>query len=198
MSKAIGPSLASGVVSPAGTGRSPDCSEGFATLAVKGTHARTFRAPSSRAQPLTFNRLRAMPDRFTRILFHTLPFVLTATADHSAFVNRSQPKDRTMTTLFPAGQLVASSDFLSLISRSAMIQAIVRHVTDPRPIRDGEPISSEHRHDGIGFHFLTMKDRTKTLLQLGEASIRLDCAPGFDGMPFTAVAQRFRAWTARE
>ena len=35
-----------------------------------------------------------------------------------------------MTTLFPTGQLVASSDFLSLIPRSAMIQAIVRHVTD--------------------------------------------------------------------
>jgi hypothetical protein len=42
-----------------------------------------------------------------------------------------------MTTLFPAGQLVASSDFLTLISRSAMIQAIVRHVTDPRLEKTG-------------------------------------------------------------
>ena len=41
-----------------------------------------------------------------------------------------------MTTLFPPDNLSARSDFLSLISRSAMIQAIVRHVTDPRPIRD--------------------------------------------------------------
>ena len=80
-----------------------------------------------------------------------------------------------MTTLFPAGQLVARSDFLSVISRSAMIQAIVRHVTDPRPIRDGEPIRSEHQHNGIGFHLLTMEDRTKTLLRLDEASIRLAC-----------------------
>jgi hypothetical protein len=94
-----------------------------------------------------------------------------------------------MTTLFPAGQLVARSDFLSLISRSAMIQAIVRHVTDPRPIRDGEPIRSEHQHDGIGFHLLTMEDRTKTVLRLDEASIRLACAADFDIMPCTAVAQ---------
>jgi hypothetical protein len=76
---------------------------------------------------------------------------MTAIADHSAFLNRTQTKDKTMTTLFPAGQLVARSDFLSLISRSAMIQAIVQHVTDPRPIRDGEPIRSEHQRDGIGF-----------------------------------------------
>ena len=91
-----------------------------------------------------------------------------------------------MTTLFPAGQLVARSDFLSLISRSAMIQAIVRHVTVPRPIRDGEPIRSEHQYDGIGFHLLTMEDRTKTLLRLDVVSIRHDSAAGFDGMPFTA------------
>jgi hypothetical protein len=80
-----------------------------------------------------------------------------------------------MTTLFPTGQLVARSDFLSLISRSAMIQAIVRHVTDPRPIRDGEPIRSEHQHDGIRFHLLTMEDRTKTLLRLDDTTIRLAC-----------------------
>jgi hypothetical protein len=76
-----------------------------------------------------------------------------------------------------------------LISRSAMIQAIVRHVTDPPPVRDGEPIRSEHQHDGIGFHFLTMEDRTETLLRLDDVSIRVDCAAGFDGMPFTVVAQ---------
>ena len=81
-----------------------------------------------------------------------------------------------MTTLFRAGQLVACSSFLSLIPRSAMIQAIVRHVTDPRPIRDGEPIRSEHQHDGIGFHLLTMEDRSKTLIRLDDAPIRLACA----------------------
>ena len=80
-----------------------------------------------------------------------------------------------MTTLFPAGQLVACSDFLSLIPRSAMIQAIVRHVTDPRPIRDGEPIRSERQHDGIGFHLLTIEGRTRTLLRLDDTTVRLAC-----------------------
>lgn len=81
-----------------------------------------------------------------------------------------------MTTLFRAGQLIACSHFLSLIPRSSMIQAIVRHVTDPRPIRDGEPIRSEYQHDGIGFHLLTMEDRTKTLMRVDDARIRLACA----------------------
>jgi hypothetical protein len=115
--------------------------------------------------------------------------VMTATADHSAFLNPTQTKDRTMTPLFRTGQLIAHSDFLSLIPRSAMIPAIVRHVTNPRPIHNGEPIRSEHQHDGIGFHLLTMEDRTNTLLRLDEASIRLACVAGFDGMPFTTVAQ---------
>ena len=66
---------------PAGAGRAPACSEGFTTLAVKGTRFRSFRAPSSRVQPLTFNPLRATPDRFTRILFQTLPFVLSDDSD---------------------------------------------------------------------------------------------------------------------
>jgi hypothetical protein len=55
--------------------------KGFTTLAVKGTHFRSFRAPSSRVQPLTFDPLRAAPDRFTRILFQTLPFVLSDDSD---------------------------------------------------------------------------------------------------------------------
>jgi hypothetical protein len=81
-----------------------------------------------------------------------------------------------MTTLFRAGQLVACSGFLSLIPRSAMIQAIVLHVTHPRPICDGDPIRSEHQHDGIGFHLLTMEDRTRTLMRVDDARIRLACA----------------------
>ena len=108
-----------------------------------------------------------------------------------------------MTTLFPTGQLVAHSDFLSLISRSAMIQAIVRHVTDPRPIRGGEPIRSEHRHDGIGFHLLTMEDRTKTLLRLDETSIRLACAScdrdDMDGITPEQLEQaKAQGWTGIE
>jgi hypothetical protein len=108
-----------------------------------------------------------------------------------------------MTTLFAAGQLVASADFLSLISRSAMIQSIVRHVTDSRPIRDGEPIRSEHRHDGIGFHLLTMEDRTKTLLRLDDAAIRLACAAcdrdEMDGITPEQLEQaKAQGWTGIE
>jgi hypothetical protein len=55
--------------------------KGFTTLAVKGAHFRSFRAPSSRVQPLTFDPVRAAPDRFTRILFQTLPFVLSDDSD---------------------------------------------------------------------------------------------------------------------
>jgi hypothetical protein len=55
--------------------------KGFTTLAVNGTHFRSFRAPASRVQPLTFDPLRAAPDRFTRILFQTLPFVLSDDSD---------------------------------------------------------------------------------------------------------------------
>jgi hypothetical protein len=108
-----------------------------------------------------------------------------------------------MTTLFPTGQLVAHSDFLSLISRSAMIQAIIRHVTDPRQIRDGEPIRSEHKLDGIGFHLLTTEDRTKTLLRLDEASIRLACAgcdrDDMDGItPEQLGRAKAQGWTGIE
>jgi hypothetical protein len=128
---------------------------------------------------------------------------MTATADHSAFLNPTQTKDRTMTTLFRTGQLVASSDFLSMIPRSAMIQAIVRHATDPRPIRDGEPIRSEHKHDGIRFHLLTMEDRTKTLLRVDEASIRLACAAcdrdNMDGITPEQLEQaKAQGWTGIE
>ena len=55
--------------------------KGFTTLAVKGTHFRSFRAPPSRVQPLMFNPLRAALDRFTRILLQTLPFVLSDDSD---------------------------------------------------------------------------------------------------------------------
>jgi len=128
---------------------------------------------------------------------------MTAIADHSAFLNRTQKKDRTMTTLFRTGQLVARSDFLSLISRSAMIQAIVRHVTDQRPIRNGEPIRSEHQHNSIGFHLLTTEDRTKTLLRLDDAAIRLACAAcdrdDMDGITPEQLEQaKAQGWTGIE
>jgi hypothetical protein len=108
-----------------------------------------------------------------------------------------------MTTLFRTGQLVACSYFLSLIPRSAMIQAIVRHVTDPRPIHDGEPVRSEHQHHGIGFHLLTMDDRTKTLIRLDDAAIRLACAAcdrdDMDGITPERLEQaKAEGWTGIE
>jgi hypothetical protein len=47
--------------------------KGFTTLAVKGTHFRSFRAPSSRVQPLTFDPLRAAPDRSPGFYFRLCP-----------------------------------------------------------------------------------------------------------------------------
>jgi hypothetical protein len=47
--------------------------KGFATLAVKGAHFRSFRAPSSRVQPLTFDPLRAAPDRSPGFYFRLCP-----------------------------------------------------------------------------------------------------------------------------
>jgi hypothetical protein len=70
-----------GTFPPANAGRNRVVRKGFTTLAVKGTHSRSFRAPASRVQPLTFDPLRAAPDRFTRILFQTLPFVLSDDSD---------------------------------------------------------------------------------------------------------------------
>jgi len=52
-------------------------SNGFATREPKGTHFRSFREPSPRVQPLTFDPLRFVPARFTRNRFQALLFVLS-------------------------------------------------------------------------------------------------------------------------
>ena len=78
--------------------------------------------------------------------------------------------------LFRTGQLVACSTFLSIVPRSAMIAAIVRHVTDSRPIAKGEAIRSQHVYGNTSFYLLTTEDRTKTLIPLDEATIRLACS----------------------
>ena len=80
-----------------------------------------------------------------------------------------------MTPRFRTGQLIACSDFLSLVPRSAMIAAIVEHVTAARPISDGEPIRSQHEHLDTQFYLLTTEDRTRTLIRLGDARVRLAC-----------------------
>ena len=84
-----------------------------------------------------------------------------------------------------------------------MIQAIVRHVTDSRPIRDGEPIRTQHQHDGIGFHLLTLENRTKTLLRLDDTTIRLACGAcdrdDMDGITPEQLEQaKAEGWTGIE
>ena len=56
-----------------------------------------------------------------------------------------------------------------------MIQAIVRHVTDSRPYPRRRADPHPAQHDGIGFHLVTLENRTKTLLRLDDTTIRLAC-----------------------
>jgi hypothetical protein len=81
-----------------------------------------------------------------------------------------------MTPLFHTGQLIACSNFLSLVPRSAMIAAIVEHVIAARPISEGEAIRSRHQHGDARFYLLTTEDRTKTLIRLEDARVRLACS----------------------
>jgi hypothetical protein len=77
---------------------------------------------------------------------------------------------------FRTGQLVADPNFLTTVPRSAMIAALVRHMTDTRPLVDGQPIRSQHEHGDTRFHLLTTEDRTKKLIRLDEARVRLACS----------------------
>jgi hypothetical protein len=98
-----------------------------------------------------------------------------------------------MHPLFRTGQLVANADFLTTVPRSAMIQAIVRHVTEARQIHRGEPIFSQHQHGPHRFHLLTMEDRTKTLIRLDDGTHRLGCIScdrqEFDGITAEELEQ---------
>jgi hypothetical protein len=91
------------------------------------------------------------------------------------FQTETQPM-LAMTPLFRTGQLIACSEFLSLVPRSAMIAAIVEHVTAARPISEGEAIRSRHQHGDARFYLLTTEDRTKTLIRLEDARVRLACS----------------------
>jgi hypothetical protein len=75
---------------------------------------------------------------------------------------------------FRTGQLLPCPVFLATVPRPAMIQALVRHVTDNRPMTDGQPIRSDHDHEGIRFRLETTADRKATILVLNE--IRLACS----------------------
>jgi hypothetical protein len=72
------------------------------------------------------------------------------------------------TVLFRLGAITASSDFLAVIPRPAMVQAIRRHATEARPIRDGHPILSDSTHGNRGFYLLTAADRRWTAIWLAE------------------------------
>lgn len=68
--------------------------------------------------------------------------------------------------LFRLGAIVATPDFLAAVPRPAMVQAIKRHATEPRPIRDGQPILSDHAYGTTGFSLLTDADRHHTSIRL--------------------------------
>ena len=72
--------------------------------------------------------------------------------------------------LFRLGAIVATPDFLAAIPRAAMVQAIKRHATETRPIRDGQPILSDFVYGNLGFSLLTDAERLHTSIRLaGEA-----------------------------
>ena len=74
------------------------------------------------------------------------------------------------TALFRLGAIVATPDFLNVIPRQVMVQAIKRHATEPRPVRDGLPILSDYVHDHRAFYLLTDAERLQTAIRLaGEA-----------------------------
>ncbi len=67
---------------------------------------------------------------------------------------------------FRLGAIVATPDFLAAIPRPAMVQAIKRHATEPRPIRDGQPILTAHAYGDLGFSLLTDAERLQTSIRL--------------------------------
>jgi hypothetical protein len=70
------------------------------------------------------------------------------------------------TALFRLGTIVATPDFLTAVPRPAMVQAIKRHATEARPIRDGQPILSDHTYGDLGFFLLTDAARHHTSIVL--------------------------------
>ena len=67
---------------------------------------------------------------------------------------------------FRLGVIVATPDFLAAVPRPEMVRAIRRHATEPRPIRDGQPILSYYTYGDLGFALLTDAERLRTLIRL--------------------------------
>jgi hypothetical protein len=72
------------------------------------------------------------------------------------------------TALFRLGPIIATADFLCAVPRPAMVQAIKRHATEPRLIRDGQPILTHYFHGDTGFHMVTDADRRCTTIRLND------------------------------
>lgn len=70
------------------------------------------------------------------------------------------------TALFRLGAIVATPDFLAAVPRPAMVQAIKRHATESRPIRDGQPILSDHTYGKLDFSLTTDAERLHTAIRL--------------------------------
>jgi len=68
--------------------------------------------------------------------------------------------------LFRLGAIVATPDFLASVPRPAMVQAIKRHATEHRPIREGRPILSAHAYGNTGFCLRTDAERLQTSIRL--------------------------------
>jgi hypothetical protein len=72
------------------------------------------------------------------------------------------------TALFRLGPIIATPDFLSVVLRPAMVQAIKKHATEPRLIHDGQPILTHYWHGDTGFHMITDAERRFTTIQLND------------------------------
>jgi hypothetical protein len=72
------------------------------------------------------------------------------------------------TALFRLGSIIASPDFLSIVPRPAMVQAIKSHATEPRMIRDGQAILTHYLHGDTGFQMVTDAERRFTTIRLND------------------------------
>jgi hypothetical protein len=69
---------------------------------------------------------------------------------------------------FPIGRLVAAPDFLANVPRSALVEAIRRHVTGVGHSPEGEVIRSDHSHGANRFYIVTEPCRQVTRIELAD------------------------------
>jgi hypothetical protein len=70
-----------------------------------------------------------------------------------------------MRSAFRTGQLRVCPQLLETIPRPALIQAIVVHATT-QPDYDGQPIRTNHQHQGRRFYLETGTNRESTEIRL--------------------------------